>query len=140
MHLCHDRDLQQPSPCIPESSTPFLSPQAHSQIQHLFLTMSEYSRPNRAQPDHLYLSLVSSSSLSLASSHMLPLPLFYSLRLTSVRRSSPRTAKRPRTRPDWTDLGLDRSPGPTLVLSGPVLVLKVLWDVKDQSRPVLAPN
>ena len=44
----------------------------------------------------------------------------------SVRRSSPRTAKRPRTGPDWTDLGLDRSPGSTLVLSGPVLVLKVL--------------
>ena len=55
----------------------------------------------------------------------------------SVRRSSPRTAKRPRTGPDWTDLGLDRSPGPTLVLSGPVLVLKVLWDVKDQSWPLI---
>ena len=51
----------------------------------------------------------------------------------SVRRSSPRTAKRPRTGPDWTDLGPDCSPGPTLVLSGPVLVLKILWDVKDQS-------
>ena len=51
----------------------------------------------------------------------------------SVRRSSPRTAKRPRTGPDRTDLGLDCSPGPTLVLSGPVLVLKILWDVKDQS-------
>ena len=50
----------------------------------------------------------------------------------SVRRSSP-TAKRPRTRLDWTDLGPDCSPGPTLVLSGPVLVLKILWDVKDRS-------
>ena len=30
----------------------------------------------------------------------------------SVRRSSPRTAKRPRTRPDQTDLGPDCSPGP----------------------------
>ena len=51
----------------------------------------------------------------------------------SVRRSSPRTAKRPRTGLDWTDLEPDCSPGPTLVLSGPVLVLKILWDVKDRS-------
>ena len=41
----------------------------------------------------------------------------------SVRRSSPRTAKRPRTGPDRTDLGQDRSPGPASVLNGPVLVL-----------------
>ena len=53
--------------------------------------------------------------------------------VVSVRRSSPRTAKRPRTGLDWTDLGPDCSPGPTLVLSGPVLVLKILWDVKDWS-------
>ena len=30
------------------------------------------------------------------------------------------------------DQGPDCSPGPTLVLSGPVLVLKILWDVKDR--------
>ena len=53
--------------------------------------------------------------------------------LVSVRRSSPRTTKGPRTGPDWTDLGPDCSPGPTLVLSGPVLVLKIFWDVKDRS-------
>ena len=51
----------------------------------------------------------------------------------SVQRSSPRTTKGPRTRPDRTDLGPDCSPGPTLVLSGPVLVLKIFWDVKDRS-------
>ena len=41
----------------------------------------------------------------------------------SVRRSSPRTTKRPRTGPDRTDLGPDRSPGPASVLNGPVLIL-----------------
>ena len=76
--------------------------------------------------------------LHLRSFHRLPLfiascPLTIDLHLISVRRSSPRTAKRPRTGLDWTDLGPDCSPGPTLVLSGPVLVLKILWDVKDRS-------
>ena len=47
-------------------------------------TFKHYSRPDRAQPDRLYLSLVSSSSPSLASSHMLPLPLSRSLRLTPL--------------------------------------------------------
>ena len=51
----------------------------------------------------------------------------------SVQRSSPRTTKGPRTRLDQTDLGPDCSPGSTLVLSGLVLVLKIFWDVKDQS-------
>ena len=53
--------------------------------------------------------------------------------IISVRRSSPRTTKGPRTGLDRTDLGPDCSPGPTLVLSGPVLVLKIFWDIKDRS-------
>ena len=93
---CHDHDLLQPSPThsqvlsiIPETSAPFLSPQAHSRnltlipdSEHLFPIMLEHSQPDWAQPDRLYLSLVSSSSLSLASSHMLPLSLSRSLCLT----------------------------------------------------------
>ena len=46
--------------------------------------MLDHSRPDQAQPDRLYLSLVSSSSLSLTSSHTLPLPLSRSLRLTPL--------------------------------------------------------
>ena len=75
---------------IPETSVPFLSPQPQSQnptlipdSKHLFLTMLDHSLPDWAQPDRLYLSLVDSSSLSLASSHTLPLPLFRSV-TTSV--------------------------------------------------------
>ena len=74
---------------IPESSASFPSPHAQSQnltlipdSEHPFPITLDHSQPDRAQPDHLYLSLVSSSSLSLASSHMLPLPLSCSLRLT----------------------------------------------------------
>ena len=74
---------------IPESSASFLSPQAHSRnltlipdSEHPFLIMLDHSWPDRAQPDCLYLSLISSSSLSLASSHTLPLPLSRSLHLT----------------------------------------------------------
>ena len=69
---------------IPESSAPFPSPHAQSRnltlipnSEHLFPITLDHS-----QPDRLYLSLVSSSSLSLASSHMLPLPLSRSLHLT----------------------------------------------------------
>ena len=79
---CHNHDLLQPSPWIPDPSVPFPSPQAHSQIQHSLPTTPDYSWPDQAQPDHLYLSLISSSFLSLASSSMLPLPLFHSLHLT----------------------------------------------------------
>ena len=43
--------------------------------------------------------------------------------LTRIRRSSPRTAKRPRTGLDRTDLGPVLGPGPASVLNGPVLVL-----------------
>ena len=53
-----------------------------------------------------------------------------------VRRSSPRTAKRPRTGLDWTDLGPVLGPGPASVLNGPVLVLnfsKKVWTSLDQS-------
>ena len=61
------------------------------------------------------------------------------LTICSVRRSSPRTAKRPRTRPDWTDLGLDRSPGPASVLNGPVLVLNFSGKLRTSPGPVLCP-
>ena len=78
-----------PHQCIPETSAPFPSPQARSwnptlvpDSQHPFPTTLDHSWPDRAQPDRLYLSLISSSSLSLASSHTLPLPLSCSLRLT----------------------------------------------------------
>ena len=71
---------------IPEPSAPFPSPQAQSRnltvipdSEHPFPIMLDHSRP-----DHLYLSLVSSRSLSLASSHTLPLPLSCSLRLTPL--------------------------------------------------------
>ena len=74
---------------IPESSAPFPSPHAQSwnltlipDSEHLILITLDHSRPDRAQPDRLYLSLVSSGSLSLASSYMLSLPLSRSLRLT----------------------------------------------------------
>ena len=40
--------------------------------------------------------------------------------VTRVRRSSPRTAKRPRTGLDRTDLGPVLGPGPASVLNGPV--------------------
>ena len=80
-----------PHQCIPEPSAPFPSLQAQSRnltvipdSEHLFPITLDHSRPNRAQPDRLYLSLVSSSSLSLASSHTLPLPLSRSLRLTPL--------------------------------------------------------
>ena len=78
-----------PHQCIPEPSAPSPSPQAQSQnltvipdSEHLFLIMLDHSRPDRVQPNRLYLSLVSSSFLSLASSHTLPLPLSRSLHLT----------------------------------------------------------
>ena len=74
---------------IPEPSAPFPSPQAQSQnltvipdSEHPFPITLDHSRPDRVQPNRLYLSLVSSSFLSLASSHTLPLPLSHSLRLT----------------------------------------------------------
>ena len=54
----------------------------------------------------------------------------------SVRRSSPRTAKRPRTGPDRTDLGPDRSPGPASVLNGPVLVLNFSGKLRTSPGPV----
>ena len=76
---------------IPEPSASFPSPQAQSRnltvipnSEHPFPITLDHSRPDQAQPDRLYLSLVSSSSLSLASSHMLPLPLSCSLRLTPL--------------------------------------------------------
>ena len=69
---------------IPEFSASFPSPHAQSRnltlipdSEHLFPITLDHSRP-----DHLYLSLISSSSLSLASSHTLPLPFSRSLRLT----------------------------------------------------------
>ena len=74
---------------IPEPSAPFPSPQAQSRnltvipdSEHPFPITLDHSRPDRVQPDRLYLSLVSSSFLSLTSSHTLPLPLSRSLRLT----------------------------------------------------------
>ena len=74
---------------IPKSSASFPSPQAQSRNPTLipnserpFPITLDHSWPNRAQPNRLYLSLVSSSSLSLVSSHTLPLPLSCSLRLT----------------------------------------------------------
>ena len=74
---------------IPESSAPFPSLQAQSRnlavipnSEHPFPITLDHSQPDRVQPDCLYLSLVSSSFLSLASSHTLPLPLSCSLRLT----------------------------------------------------------
>ena len=76
---------------IPEPSAPFPSPHAQSRnltpipdSEHPILITLDHSRPDRAQPDRLYLSLVSSSSLSLASSHTLTLPLSRSLRLTPL--------------------------------------------------------
>ena len=51
----------------------------------------------------------------------------------SVQKSGPRTAKRQRTGPDWTDLGLVHGPGPIPVLDGSVLVLKVFDVLKDWS-------
>ena len=54
----------------------------------------------------------------------------------SVRRSSPRTAKRPRTGPDQTNLGPDRSPGPASVLNGPVLVLNFSGKLRTSPGPV----
>ena len=76
---------------IPEPSAPFPSPQAQSRnltvipsSEHPFPITLDHSRPDRAQPDRLYLSLVSSSSPSLASSHTLPLPLSRSLHLTPL--------------------------------------------------------
>ena len=74
---------------IPEPSAPFPSPQAQSlnltvipDPEHPSPITLNHSRPDRVQPDCLYLSLVSSSFLSLASSHTLPLPLSRSLHLT----------------------------------------------------------
>ena len=74
---------------IPESSASFPSPHAQSRkltlipdSEHPFPIMLDHSQPDRAQPNRLYLSLVSSSSLSLASPHTLPLPLSRSLHLT----------------------------------------------------------
>ena len=55
----------------------------------------------------------------------------------SVQRSSPRTTKGPRTRPDQTDLGLDCSPDSTLVLSVPVLVLKISGMSRTSPSPYL---
>ena len=67
-----------PHPHIPEPSAPSPSPQAQSQnptlipdSEHSFPIMLDHFRPDWAQPNRLYLSLVSSSSLSLASSHTL---------------------------------------------------------------------
>ena len=54
----------------------------------------------------------------------------------SVRRSSPRTAKRPRTRLDRTNLGPDRSPGPASVLNGPVLILNFSGKLRTSPGPV----
>ena len=52
--------------------------------------------------------------------------------LISVRRSSPRTTKRPRTGPD-------RSPGPASVLNGPVLVLNFSGKLRTSPGPVFCP-
>ena len=78
-----------PHPHIPETAAPFLSPQAQSRnltiipdSEHPFPITLNHSWPDRAQPDRLYLPLVSSSSLSLTSPHTLPLSLSRSLRLT----------------------------------------------------------
>ena len=86
---CHDCDLLQPSSThsrvlsiIPEPTRSIPEPHTYSNSEHPFLITLDHSWPDQAQPDHLYLSLISSSSLSLASSHMLPLPLSRSLRLT----------------------------------------------------------
>ena len=57
--------FRNPHQCIPESSASFPSPQAQSRnptlipdSERLFPIMLDHSRPDRAQPNRLYLSLV----------------------------------------------------------------------------------
>ena len=51
----------------------------------------------------------------------------------SVWKSGPRTNERPRTRLDWTNLGLDCGPGPTPLCDALVLVLDFFGLLKDRS-------